>query len=147
MTSTQQILLNQIASEIEAEGNNLDRFAFGCQMAIRFVRRKKKSKNVKLALPDNSIEQRRTAFYQSLAKMLSDKYPSAMLRAFFDYWTEIGEGQKKMRFEKQDTFEISKRLDRWKKKEVAPKNVVNQTPERTTSSPFRNLDRFNQPPT
>lgn len=34
---------------------------------------------------------------------------------FFDYWTEIGEGQKKMRFEKEKVFDIKKRLERWKR--------------------------------
>lgn len=34
---------------------------------------------------------------------------------FFDYWTEIGDNQKKMRFEKEKVFDIKKRLERWKR--------------------------------
>ena len=39
-------------------------------------------------------------------------YPKEMKQDFISYWTE---GKKKMRFQKQDTFEIKLRLERWSK--------------------------------
>ncbi len=41
------------------------------------------------------------------------QYGKEMIRAFFDYWTEVNDGGKKMRFEKETTFDLSKRLARW----------------------------------
>ena len=41
-------------------------------------------------------------------------YPKGMLEDFINYWTE---GKKKMRFQKQSTFEIKLRLLRWAKNE------------------------------
>ena len=37
-----------------------------------------------------------------------------MIRQFFDYWTETNPNGDKMRFEKENTFDVSKRLARWK---------------------------------
>lgn len=48
-------------------------------------------------------------------KPFSGTYPRPMLVEFYNYWTETKEGGRKMRFEKEKTFEIAKRLARWKK--------------------------------
>jgi len=50
-------------------------------------------------------------------------YPKEMKQDFIDYWTE---GVKKMRFQKQATFEIKLRLSRWSKNSAKwdkPKNI------------------------
>jgi hypothetical protein len=50
-------------------------------------------------------------------------YPKEMKQDFIDYWTE---GVKKMRFQKQATFEIKLRLLRWSKNSAKwdkPKNI------------------------
>jgi hypothetical protein len=44
-------------------------------------------------------------------------YSDDMLKAFYEYWSESGENDKKMRFEKQTSYDISRRLTTWKKKE------------------------------
>ena len=44
-----------------------------------------------------------------------EQYGKALIREFFDYWTEHNENGRKMRFEKEKTFEISRRLARWSK--------------------------------
>lgn len=59
-----------------------------------------------------SIEERKSKFYDALAKYV-DEYPKQMLRDFFDYWTEHGEKDKKLRFEKEKTFGIKQRLSTW----------------------------------
>ena len=38
-----------------------------------------------------------------------------MLNSFYLYWTEHGDNDKKMRFEKEKTFGLKQRLERWSK--------------------------------
>jgi hypothetical protein len=75
----------------------------------------------KIAVNDNvnvkdkeidSIEERKSKFYASLSLFI-DEYPKKMLREFFDYWTEHGDKDKKLRFEKEKTFGIEQRLRTW----------------------------------
>ena len=49
-----------------------------------------------------------------IAEVMTFDYPKSMLEDFINYWTE---GKKKMRFQKQSTFEIKLRLLRWAKNE------------------------------
>ena len=63
-----------------------------------------------------TIEERKTAFLESLKPYL-DKYGKDLLNNFFGHWTEHGENDKKMRFEKQTSFSISRRLATWKTNE------------------------------
>ena len=46
-----------------------------------------------------------------------DKYGKEMIREFFDYWSEMNKSKSKMRFEQQPTWETSKRLATWAKRE------------------------------
>lgn len=59
-----------------------------------------------------NIEERKTKFYSSLS-LFVDEYPKQMLRDFFNYWSEHGENDKKLRFEKEKTFGIKQRLSTW----------------------------------
>tara|TARA_R110002110_G_scaffold94687_4_gene245154 strand:- start:599 stop:1198 length:600 start_codon:yes stop_codon:yes gene_type:complete len=47
-----------------------------------------------------------------IAEVMTFDYPQDMLEDFINYWTE---GKKKMRYQKQSTFEIKLRLLRWEK--------------------------------
>ena len=47
-----------------------------------------------------------------ILEVMSFDYPKDMLEDFINYWTE---GKKKMRYQKQSTFEIKLRLLRWQK--------------------------------
>ena len=47
-----------------------------------------------------------------IAEVMTFDYPKEMLEDFINYWTE---GKKKMRYQKQSTFEIKLRLLRWSK--------------------------------
>ena len=47
-----------------------------------------------------------------IAEVMTFDYPEDMLEDFINYWTE---GKKKMRYQKQSTFEIKLRLLRWSK--------------------------------
>jgi len=67
--------------------------------------------NVKDKVID-SIEERKSKFYASLS-LFVDEYPKKLLREFYDYWTEHGDKDKKLRFEKEKTFGIEQRLRTW----------------------------------
>ena len=47
-----------------------------------------------------------------ILEVMTFDYPKEMLEDFINYWTE---GKKKMRYQKQNTFEIKLRLLRWEK--------------------------------
>lgn len=64
--------------------------------------------------PEQEIKERKRAFGLQL-KPFNETYPRPMLVEFYEYWTETKEGGRKMRFEKEKTFEIAKRLARWSK--------------------------------
>jgi hypothetical protein len=61
-----------------------------------------------------SIYDRKLKFSTTLIPFL-DLYDKDLIRAFCDYWTEHGEKDKKMRFEKQKSFGLSRRLATWNK--------------------------------
>ncbi len=72
----------------------------------------------------DDMELRKEKFYQSLVPYVA-KYGKDMVRAFYDYWTEKTLGGRKMRFEKQQAFEISKRLATWQKHDLSYANRDN----------------------
>ena len=43
-----------------------------------------------------------------------------MIRAFFDYWSELNKSCTKMRFELEKTWELPKRLATWASRERVP---------------------------
>ena len=60
------------------------------------------------------INKRKQEFALKLTSFV-DTYGKSMIRDFYDYWTEHGEKDKKMRFEKQTSFNLDARLNRWNK--------------------------------
>ncbi len=59
-----------------------------------------------------NIELRSTVFVSEVWNF-KDKYSPEMLTKFCNYWTEKNKSGSKMKFEMQETFEISKRLATW----------------------------------
>jgi hypothetical protein len=71
-----------------------------------------KVKNVsKLSLTD-----RQTIFYDQLKEFLKT-YSKDMVRSFYDYWSEPNQQQTKMRFEMETTWDTSRRLANWHRRE------------------------------
>ena len=62
---------------------------------------------------------RKDSFYQSLVPYVG-KYPKDMIRAFFDYWSELNKSETKMRYELEKTWELPKRLVTWSNREKMP---------------------------
>ena len=59
-----------------------------------------------------ATNKRKNEFYESL-KPYVGQYDKDMLRAFFDYWSEMNKTQTQMRVDKEPTWEVGKRLATW----------------------------------
>lgn len=83
---------------------------------------------------NNNIKDRKTSFAISLEPYL-ELYNREMLNNFYMYWTEHGEKDKKMRFEKEKSFDVKLRLLNWSKRSESfkqkefKKEVLFVTPE------------------
>ena len=101
--------------------------------------KKKKTTNVvKKEETDVStnIEGRKKVFYESLIPFVA-QYGKDMLREFFNYWSEMNKSRTKMRFEQQPTWETSKRLATWSKKDNSYNHEIsrrNNGAEQTVSA-------------
>lgn len=74
-----------------------------------------------------SIEDRQKAFYDTLRPYVN-KYPKEMLRAFYDWWSEPNRSKTKMRVELEKTWDLSRRLATWNRKDEERKfNGTNRT--------------------
>jgi len=68
------------------------------------------------------IETRKKIFSSKVIIEAQDKYHRDMINEFIEYWAEHGEKDKKMRYEKEKVFGISRRLSTWNKN-YKPKQV------------------------
>lgn len=70
----------------------------------------------------NTLEERKLKFAQTLEPFLPT-YGKELLNEFYLYWVEPDKSKKKMRFEGEKYFDVSRRLSTWAKKEknFAPK--------------------------
>tara|TARA_R110002020_G_scaffold462445_4_gene681961 strand:+ start:5145 stop:5867 length:723 start_codon:yes stop_codon:yes gene_type:complete len=62
-----------------------------------------------------TIDQREQEFFKQVQKVADKDMSSEVLDDFCNYWTEKNIGGTKMRYEKENTFDISRRLIRWSK--------------------------------
>lgn len=86
----------------------------------------RKPSNIQSKVPDNTqtileetkvnktILERKAEFQNSLLPFMKD-FDSVLLNEFFSYWSEHGDKDRKMRFEKEKSFGISRRLSTWLK--------------------------------
>ena len=82
---------------------------------------------------------RKERFYESLVPFV-EKYGAAMIREFFDYWSEMNKSQTKMRFEQQPTWETSLRLVTWANRDKNFKKNGNTTNRESDQEDFmRNI--------
>lgn len=91
------------------------------------VEQKKAEQAKKLAAAKAATLHRRDVFYQTLVPFV-ERYGKEMIRAFFNYWSELNRSETKMLFETKKTWEVSKRLATWANKEKFNGNKVNSTP-------------------
>jgi len=76
------------------------------------VRNEPKVKESKVNVIKKNIEERKADFSKSLNPHL-ELYGKDLLNEFYRYWTEHGEKDRKMKFEKQKSFGIAQRLRTW----------------------------------
>lgn len=67
-----------------------------------------------LVKSEDDLEERKRAFVEALRPYLS-KYGKDMLNKFYLYWAQVSPSGRKMLFERQQVFELSKRLATWKR--------------------------------
>jgi len=79
--------------------------------------------------PKNELEKRAKEFGNLLVPFI-EKYNKEMIRKFYDYWTEPNKSYTKMRFEKESTWELSRRLKTWADREpIISKGDTSQLPQ------------------
>lgn len=136
-----EFIYNELPKITEQSVNNHGTISAG-------IGEEKDKENKKEILSNESIKKkaasaatlkRKEDFYQSLIPYV-DKYGKEMLRAFFDYWSEMNASKTKMRFEKQPTWELSKRLATWANNEK--KYEKNQRPAAEQLSKQERAARF-----
>ena len=62
------------------------------------------------------LEGRKEDFYNTLIPFVT-KYGKEMVREFFDYWTEPNKSKTRMRFELEQTWDLSRRLALWARRD------------------------------
>ena len=108
-----------IKPQIEA---NIKRYQNGKKPKISKPEASEKQNKSKLVTNNNNnnnknknIKERKEAFRIYLIDF-NKSYPAQLIQDFFDYWTEHGLNDKKMRFEKEKTFGVARRLATWQKR-------------------------------
>lgn len=81
----------------------------------------------------NTIEERKLKFAQTLEPFLPN-YGKELLNEFYLYWVEPDKSKKKMRFEGEKYFDVSRRLSTWAKKEKNFAQKKESTPSRRTTN-------------
>ena len=59
-----------------------------------------------------ATNERKDKFYKELIPYV-ETYGKSMIRAFFDYWSEVNKSGSRMRFEQERTWNLNLRLQRW----------------------------------
>ena len=72
------------------------------------------------------LEGRKEDFYNTLIPFVA-KYGKEMVREFFDYWTEPNKSHSRMRFELEQTWDLSRRLALWAKRDNQFNRKINGT--------------------
>lgn len=80
---------------------------------------------------DKEREARAKSFYETLVPFVST-YGKEMLRGFYNYWSEWNKPCTKMRWELQQTWEVSKRLTTWAKRDDNFKHDAESQKQLTT---------------
>jgi hypothetical protein len=92
---------------------------------------------------DQILKDKKQKFYDDCKPFLA-KYPKDMLRRFYNYWTEMNKSGTKIKYEMQQTFEISKRLATWAGKDKDFKSSQPKTYEEMLELTKNNPDLWKQ---
>ena len=87
----------------------------------------------------NNVNKRKQKFINETLSVIKNKnidVEESNLEAFTDYWTELNRSKTKMKFELQQTFEISRRLKTWLN------NNFNSTKKPATKKKFKHSSTY-----
>ena len=121
-----EYLVSDIQNSI-SDGKNCVSDTESTQSKVKVNRKKNKenSTKVKKKKPKDkdaakaATLSRKDSFYQSLVPFVG-QYPKEMVRAFYDYWSELNKSGTKMRYELERTWELPRRLATWANRERMP---------------------------
>ena len=114
--SSEEIGFSSEEKGINAEDMTQSKVKESKKKKLYWRRAKKAEQAQKLAAAIAATQTRKQEFYQSLVPYV-ERYGRETVRAFFDYWSEMNRQQTKMRFEKETTWEVGKRLAYWENRE------------------------------
>ena len=77
-------------------------------------------------------ELRRKSFGKSLIPYV-DVYGKQMIRAFYDYWSELNKSGTKMKWELERTWELDRRLKKWERKDSEYNGKTNGARQKVSS--------------
>jgi len=100
-----------------------------------------KSDNDNKNVSNNNIS--KEAIFKKNLTPYEKKYSTELLKDFYLYWTEKNTNGKKMRFEMQKTFDISRRLAKWHKNEMEWKKEKNHAPKKEKRQTLENINYEN----
>ena len=68
---------------------------------------------------DIVILSNRLKAFKVLVYKFNNKYPKELLDEFFDYWSEPNRSKTKMRWERENTWDLDRRIKRWADKDLS----------------------------
>ena len=113
--------------------NEMTNDAIECEPIANDGKRIKSMAKIAVNVNDNvndinsNIKDRKQKFASSLVPFV-ELYGKELVRQFYEYWTEHGPKDKKMRFEKQTSFNLELRIKRWNQKQVDAKKPIYKQP-------------------
>ena len=119
----------KISAEIRKNSTHVEQNLTSVQQNLTQSNKRKEKKRKEKKINKNilTIDERKNVFKEKLKSFL-DTYSRDMLNDFYLYWTEHNPDGKKMRFEKQEIFDIKRRLTTWNKNSLKDKKFTNQSP-------------------
>jgi hypothetical protein len=72
-------------------------------------------KKVSSSIPIKPIEERKQDFKLNCWNNFKDTLTTPIIKEFYEYWSEYSDGGKKMRFEKENVFDLKRRMATWLK--------------------------------
>lgn len=110
---------------------------------IKNKRNKEEESGNPISHPPKTIEERTKKLYEEIAAF-SGTYPKEMLRSFFNYWSEKTRDGKKLKFEKEETWELEKRLQTWQRNEEKFNPKANSTTQQPNQPVLPYYKKFGQ---
>lgn len=127
---------------IHIDNNNTSNSNSNTQSRVEKSKVEKSREDLGEKISPPTLQERRNSFKKNLEKF-TEKYGPEMIADFTRHWTEMNPNGKKMRFEMQTVFEISKRLITWKNNELKfNKNGNNQKLKPNGTEPSKNITDY-----